>query len=71
MTTGDTAEARVSSRFRACRWCGVADIPRDVEWLWFESGRPVHPWCDPIWARISEKGKKQVRQMVRTVLRAG
>lgn len=41
-------EAEMSAGFtmRECGRCGVKDIPRMVDWPWWEEGRPVHPDCN-------------------------
>lgn len=30
---------------RACGVCGERDIPRDVDWPWWQDGAPVHATC--------------------------
>lgn len=56
------------SSYRACAICHKADIPRAVRWLWWQSGRPIHPWCDSMWAMFSQQTKVQIELMVRRVV---
>jgi endogenous inhibitor of DNA gyrase (YacG/DUF329 family) len=48
----------------ACPVCGERDIPRFSTWLWNENGHRIHPWCSPIWSRISLAGRAALKYRV-------
>ena len=49
-----------------CARCGEGDIPADT-WFWFESGRPIHPWCDwQEWDRLPGHVRALIQQLAET-----